>query len=905
MKHYFIIFFLFNVLLANAQSGEAAVSGRISDIKGQEPLVGAVVQALNPKDSVAYNYNATITDSEGNFRLKVKTQKYILKLSSLGFEVKYIDIEPSKDNLKIDLGTISMKENSIRLNDAEIIGSIPPIVVKGDTIEYSANSYTNDENELLNDMLKRIPGIEVDTKGNITANGKPISKILVDGKEFFGNDIAMALNNLPANMIKKLQLFKEQSDESKVTGIKDKDPAQVLNLTVKDELKESIFGNIEAGLGNDDKYKHKLVANGMKNNNQLSVIGEMDNAIRKDSYLSEDGTMSMGSFGNEGIDKNKNIGVNFYNQRTKKLKLGGYFRYMKNENLLESMNNSYNFETKRYNKQQITTKNRNEIYNFGINLNWNPDTLTQIFLRSSLTLNNRSNGNDNRNMSYITDKDTTDGFSQSTSSFDGYSLNNNLMIGRQLGKNGRNISLMFYNTIRKDNGDGTNYSETNYPNIAIPKVIDQRIGNDIDNNNFSLSIAYTEPLKKDIKLAIKYAINNNTSVRDRQTWRKDDYGNYAIIDTAYTRYTKSKYLNQIIGTGLQLSKEKYDVNIGIDMLPTYSRSKSSLSDSLIENISQHVVNYSPNLNFSYKPNSTSNLDFNYYGNTNQPNINQLSTDTVIASAMMKSVGNPNLKMSYTNNVNFYYHKSDYETERFMMFNGGFNYTFNEIVDYTFVDDEGNTTQTYTNVNGNMGVNVGFGYNTPLRNKKFTLSSNSYANYYRRIGFTNAMKSISNNITLTQTAGIKFSNDKVYILLNANITHNIIKNSLEESRNFKYTNYGLKNELSIKLPYDFSIKSQINYAYYAGYESDFKKNELIWDASINKNLLKNKKGTISLQLYDILNNKNPLTRTVNGNDYSDYRINSVKRYVLLSFAYKFNIASKKTNTDVQEDEEIYY
>ena len=906
MKYCFIIICMFVALFAKAQSGDALVQGKIMDTNGDEPLVGSVVQALNPNDSIVYNYTTTLTDSEGQFSLKLKKQKYILKLYSMGFDTKYIDVEPTKENIKLDLGSIRLKENSILLKSAEIVGTVPPIVVKGDTIEYSANSYMNDENELLNDMLKRIPGIEVDSKGNITANGKPITKILVDGKEFFGNDIGMALNNLPANMIKKLQLFKEQSDEAKVTGIKDKDPAQVLNLTVKDELKESVFGNIEVGFGNDNKYKHKLIANAMKNKNQLSIVAGMDDAVNNNaSFISSDDSGGMGSFGGDGIDKNKNVGVNFYHQKTEKIKLGGFLKYRKNNNLYESANDSYNFKTKRFSHNESTNNNKDEAYNMGVNLDWRPDSLTQIFLRSSLSFNNNSNDSRSKNISYIANSDTTSGFSQATSSPDGYSINNNLMIGRQLSKEGRNLSFIFYNSIRKDDGDGTNYSETKYPNISIPKIIDQRINRDVDYTNFALSVAYTEPIKKDISLTLRYGVNNNKSTANRHTWRKDNFGNYTVIDSAYTRYSESRYLNQTIGTGIQVTKEKYDFNVSVDILPTYSQSKANMLDSLIENIGQHVVNYSPNAYLSYKPNSNSNINVSYFGTTNQPYIRQLSTDTVIVNALSKNIGNPDLKMSYTNNLNFYYQKSNYETERFIIVTSGFTYTFNEIADYTTVDTDGNTTQTYTNVDGNMAANVGFMYNTPLRNKKFTVNSNTYINYSKRIGYTNASKSISNNYSFIQMAGIKFRNDKIDALLNANVTHNIIKNNLEESRSINYTKYALDNEVSVKLPYDFSIKSQINYVYYAGYDDDRKKSEVLWNAAISKKLLKDKKATISLLLYDILDNKNPLTRIVDGNDYTDYRVNSVKRYFMLNFAYRFNIASKKTTSDTSDFDDVYF
>lgn len=884
MKYWLTLLFSFLSLLMVAQSGDNYVSGQVRQQKDSQPIAGAIIQALNAKDSTVYNYYATTTNENGQFELRLKQQKYILRVYSMGYTAQYIDIEPQKATPKVELEAIFLKESAVQLHDTEIIGSMPPIIVKGDTIEYNANSYHNDDNDLLNDLLKRIPGIQIDANGNITANGKPIKKILVDGKEFFGNDIAMALGNLPANMVKKLQLFKEDSEEAKVTGIKDKNPEQVLNLQVKDEFKRNIFGNASIGYGSDNKYAHKALVNYMNNDNQFSAIGEANNV----------NTEAMSS--SNGIDRNKNAGFNFYNQDSEKFKLGGFLRYSENKNTIESQDNSYNFSLDRYSKQSSSSDNQSKAFNIGANMSWTPDSMTMLYVRTSITFDNTDQKSSNNNLTYTSGQDTTDGFSHAYYSGNGFSINNTIVFGRRLGTVGRNIGIMINNVIQDSDNKGSNYSETNYSGIIPQKIIDQQSTIQNKTNNIHVALSYSEPLGKDMLLQFKYTLSNNVAKRDRNAWRKDDRDNYTIIDTAYTRYTNNKYLIQTIGSTFQLTKEKYNLTIGFDIMPTYSRSIISLGDSLIEKPKQHTVNYSPNIHLSYNPDSSSSFDFNYSGSTEQPSLSQLSTDTVIINALMKNVGNVDLKPSFSNDINMYYQKSDFESGRFMMISARAAYIFNNIVDYSFIDRDGNTIRSYKNIDGNTSASLGFLFNTPLKNKKFTLSSSSYINYSRSIGFTNEMKSTSNNTYLYQLFGIQFRNEKVDINLRTGATHNIIKNNLAETEDRNNTTYRVNNEMSIKLPFDFLLQSYLEYTYYAGYQNDFKNSELLWNASIAKNFLKQKKGTLRMQLFDIFDDRNPITRTVSGDSYSDSRTNYVNRYILFSFSYRFNIAKGNKEAD---------
>ncbi|MDR1883444.1 MAG: TonB-dependent receptor [Prevotella sp.] len=894
MRRRYLFLLLVISLSSVAQTGKkdlgGYIQGAVYDGKTKAPIASATIRLLNQPDSVCLKGAAS--DKKGEFRLLVSPGKYILEISFIGYKSFLRNFNTSAQSPDYSVGDIYLEENAIELDVAVVEAQVPDILVKGDTIEYNAVSYTAMESDMLQDMLNNIPGVEADANGNITANGKPVTKILVDGKEFFGNDIPMALANLPANMIKKLQLYKEQSETAKVTGFRDSNPEQTLNLVVKEELKQSAFGDVKGGYGGD-KYANKILVNHMRNDNQLSFVGNMDN-VSADEYLP-----GMDS----GIDKNRNAGVSTHIRLSEKFGIGGNARYSNNENLLETRTNTQTFLSAgdRLSKQNMSSTNRRENMNAGMNIEWKPDTLTAFFARSHVVFNNSRDDRTAVNFSYVAEKDTTSGQSTNRTKGGGYSINNYFTIGRILNDKGRTISLSFNNLLRKDNRKGTNYSHTAYTGNMEDRIIDQQTNTVDKTNSYNISMSYVEPFGKDYRLQIFYSYGMNSSVRTHDARKRDNEGNYTIMDSAYVRNTDNRYASRNLGFNFQATKEKYGYAVGFSIDPSHSRSKISLGDSIIENPEQNVINFAPNLSFSYNPNESTSLDFNYSGTTSQPETSRLSADTVIVNALSKYYGNPNLKPAYSNNFNAFYQKSDYEAGRFLMVAGGFNYTFNNIVDYTLIDEQGNSANTYRNVSGNMGANISFIYNTPLKNKKFTITGNSTGNYYKNTGYTNGEKTMTHNVVFGEQTTLKFKSDKFETSLLAGISYSMTRNNLTDLQDRNTANYTLKHFAMWKLPCDFILAGSFNYSYYSGYEDDFKNSEILWNASISKQFLRKKKGTVKAQVFDILNDRNNITRYVSGNYMSDSRSNTINRYFLVTFSCKFNIIRGKKNTD---DSDVY-
>ncbi|MFR9165512.1 MAG: TonB-dependent receptor domain-containing protein [Dysgonomonas sp.] len=663
-----------------------------------------------------------------------------------------------------------------------------------------------------------------------------------------------------------------------------------MNLVVKEDYKRNLFGNVKAGYGSDDKYSNKLMANYMNEQTQASLIGNMDNAGGGDDFM-------MGYFSPySGIDENKSIGANFNINKSSKFKMGGNVRYSDNSNLLETKSSTTSFNPSYLNEQNSSTKNDRNNLSLGMNIEWRPDSLTTIYARTSASFSDSKDKtkSDFQKLSFSSQNDTTQGWTERYTKNNGNALNASLTVGRRLSENGRTLTLSLNATSRNEDGDGRNNSVTKYP-TGNDAVIDQVLNNDNKTWNWGTTVSYVEPITSKNSIMLSYSIRQNKMDRDRKTFKKGLSGEYDIIDRDYTRRTKNFYISQNINLSFQSLLGKYEYTIGLNVDPSYSRSKVAMQDSVIEDIKQHVVNYSPSVRFSYKPNDNTSLNIDYSGATSFPQLNQISADTVILNSTSKYYGNPDLKPSYSNNLNIYYQKSDYESGRFLMISGGLNYTFNQIVNYAKIDttsaNKWNEETTYRNVDGNWSANLGISYNTPFRNKKFTFDTNTYGYYYRNIGFSNGEKNITNNLSINESVSLRFKTEKIENRLQLGYGLSITNNNNDIQGDMNVSNFSASNSTSLQLPYDFSIQNDISFTYNSGYSSDFKKTEVLWNASVSKSFLKKKAGLLKVQFYDILKDRTNVTRKVLGNEMSDMRTNTVSRYFLLSFTYRFNFANK--------------
>ncbi len=919
---YLIVSFAF-IFLANAQSssGRGSISGILIDDTSQEPIPEANIRILAQKDSTYITGKAS--DKNGSFSIPIKNGDYIVHISYIGYTDVFTNTSITGKNNTVNLGTVSLREDGVLLSDALVTAKAPEIVVRGDTIEYNADSYKVTESAVIEDLLKRMPGVEIDTDGKITVNGQEIKKILVDGKEFFSDDPKVASKNLPAKMVDKLQVLERRTDMSLMTGFDDGDEEMVINLTVKPGMKEGVFGNAFAGYGSQDRYEANAMVNYMRDSDQLTFLGGLNNTNNagfSDLASAMFGGMGGGRRGrggwggSSGITKSANGGLNFSKEFDEKFTLGGNVRYgdtdtdskssVYTQNLLSSGNT--------FEREENRSNNYSQNINMDFRLEWEPDTMTKFIFRPNASFYN-NNRTEIGNFSTVNAEGDTinHGDSEYFSKGTGKNIGGTLEASRRLGTTGRVLSFSIGGGMNDSENNGENLSSTFYNGSRSDDIIDQRVKNTNSGNNLNLYASYVEPLGKNNFLQLAYNYRYNRSESDRDTRKKDTNGEYTVLDTAYSKRLENNFYNQNIELNFRASREKYNYMLGVSMQPSKSESKTYKVESLEENVSQNVINFAPMAQFNYLWSRQKNLRLNYYGRTDQPSVSQLSSVVDISDPLNISYGNPDLKPAFNHSLRLRYRNFNPETNRSYMFMTNAGFSVNDIVPYRITDkDTGKKESTYENVNGNWNASARFMTNQPLSNIKFSVFSMTFASYNNSNGFSSIKlsptedliteKNTSKRLNLGETLGVNYRSDLLDLSVRGNVSYNKVDNSLPGQQNQEYLNYGGRGETTIYLPLDFIIESDINYSTNSGYADGFEQKELLWNAALSKQLFKQKNGTIRFKIYDILKQKSDISRSVTSNYIRDTTTNTLTSYFMFHFVYRFNIF--KGGSSASEDGE---
>lgn len=914
MKKIFIIItaiFTF-ACLANAQgqSERGSISGNIIDDTSKEPVSEANIRILAQKDSAFVAGKAS--NKDGSFSIPIRNGRYIVQISYIGYAEVNRDVAVTGREQHIKLGTVALKDDGILLSDAIVTAKSLEIVVRGDTVEYNADSYKVAESAVIEDLLKKMPGVEIDADGKITVNGQEIKKILVDGKEFFSDDPKVASKNLPAKMVDKLQVLERRTDMSMMTGFEDGDEEMVINLTVKPGMKEGVFGNAFAGYGSQDRYEANAMVNYMRDKDQLTFLGGINNT--NNAGFSDLASAMLGGGGggrgrggwggSSGITKSANAGLNFSKEFDEKFTLGGNVRYgdtdtdkssrVYTQNLLSSGNT--------FEKDSTESNNYSQNINMDFRLEWEPDSMTKFIFRPNASFYSNNNWEESEFSTVNAEGEAiNEGDSRYKSEGTGKNIGGSLEVSRKLGSTGRVLSLSVSGSLDDSETNGESKSETLYSSKDNDKI-DQIFNNTSDSRNVRLYASYVEPLGKNNFLQLAYNYRYNRSESDRDTRTTDDAGEYTIRDTIYSKRLENNFYNQNVELNFRSSREKYNYMVGVSMQPSKSESKTFRGQTfgtLEEDLSQSVINFAPMAQFNYMWSRQKNLRLNYSGRTDQPSVTQLSSVRNITNPLNISYGNPNLKPAFGHSLRLRYRNFNPESNTAYMFMANAGFTVNDIVSWTKTNrNTGARESTYDNINGNWNTSARFITNQPLRNIKFSLFSMSFASYNNSKGFSSIITdteetsikemNTSKRLNLGERMGVNYRSDQFDMSVNGNVSYNKVDNTLPGQQNQEYFNYGGGAQTTIYLPLDFLIESDINYSTNSGYADGFDQKEMLWNAAISKQLFKQKNGTLRFKIYDILKQKSDVSRAVTSNYIRDTTTNTLTSYFMVHFVYRFNI-----------------
>jgi hypothetical protein len=874
------------------------------------PVEQATIRLLNVTDSMLIN--GVVTSRNGSFSIKnIAAGTYLLAVTFVGYEPYYQPLQITGRNNPVNVGEIELRNDAIALGEAVVIGKAAEVVVRNDTIEYNADSYKVTEGSVLEDLLKKMPGVEVSSEGTITVNGKQVKRIMVDGKEFFSDDPNVASKNLPADMIDKLQVVDRKSDMTRMTGFDDGEEETIINLTVKPGMKQGWFGNAFAGYGSRERYEGNAMINRFMNNDQVTLMGGLNNTNNMGfsdlaSTMFQGGGGGAGGFrfsgGGSGITSSGNTGLNFGKEAGSNLMLNGNVRYSHSNN--DATNKSYEQRLLRGDTTQYTDEVdiRNRINNnvgANLRLEWKPDTLTNLIFRPNFTYSESHSWEmgdyttlQGYDAAHTGEKDTLNvGDARSSSDGVGYNINATLEVSRKLNAKGRVLSASFAGGYNISDEDGVNYSNTQYfgeENAFRNLLIDQQYQYKNTGYNYRAYVSWVEPLGRNNFLQATYRFNRQQQEALKYTYAPDASGQYNLLDTAYSKSYRNEFVTQRAGLSFKAQRAKYNYTLGVNLDPSYSKSENFVGDEVLSELSRSVVNFSPMAQFNYMFSRQTNLRVDYNGRTREPSMTQLQPVADVSNPNNTVIGNPDLAPRYINDLSIRFQRfiPEQQTAFMLMFNA--DYTLNDIVSDVTNISAGIRRTTYANVNGNYDANLRLMMNTPLRNKKFTVNSMTMASYGNSNAFIDGEKSTNRNLVLMESGGVNFRSDVIDLGLNGNIRYNNSRYSLQPDNNQNTLNYGVGGTTILYLPLSFKLESDMMYSTNSGYSSGFQQKELMWNASASKSFLKGNQATLRIKIYDILQQRSNISRSTTATGYTDSEYNTLSSYFMVHFIYRFSI-----------------
>ena len=624
---------------AQSGSGRATVTGTVLDGGDKSPVMQATVQILSLKDSTMVKGN--VSDLDGNFALSVRPGKYLLKISYIGYTTFFRQIEMTRNKPRLNVGNIELQADAIMLGEAVVVAQAPEVTAAEDTLVYNSSAYRVPEGSALEELVKKLPGAEVDENGKITINGKEIKKIMIDGKEFFADDPNIAMKNLPVNIIDKVRAYDKQSDLARATGIDDGEEETVLDLSVKPGMNKGWFGNADLAAGTEDRYSGKIMLNRFWGDNQFTVIGSMNN-VNDQGYPGGGGRFRWG--GQNGLTAIKMGGFNF-STTSEKLETGGSVNFNYKDADIISKQASETFvssDNSSFQNALIAQRNKNTAFTADFRIEWRPDTMTMLLVRPRLSYGDTDNTESSNSGTFNAEpQNTTDELiaaiqegnltdlmaeenivntiiRNSLSKSSDFNVGGSVMFNRRLGKAGRNINFRGTYNYTNSSSEQFSTSETEYFQMTDEErleILNRYISTPTLNNNFSARVSYSEPIFKGGFLQFSYNFQYRYSTTDNSTytmpndWTIDNgYGGEytGVLDKENSKSAHYTYYNHQAELALRWIREKMRLNVGVSFQPQkteLSYKKGDLDTVTVRN----VFNFTPTLDFRYKFNKTSQL----------------------------------------------------------------------------------------------------------------------------------------------------------------------------------------------------------------------------------------------------------------------------------------------------------
>ena len=932
----------------NEENRRLTISGQLLDSDQKEPIIQATVQLFLAADSAFVG--GTVSDIKGNFIIEAPSNgTYRLKISSVGYQSIEREVILRRYQNQ-ELGRLLMSPESIMLKEAVVTGRAAQVVVRKDTLVFNPEAIRTPEGSAIEELIKRMPGAEVDEDGNITINGKEVKKILLDGKEFMLGDIETAIKNLPINIIQNVKFYDQSSDQARITGIEDGEKETVLDFTVKKGMNRGYMTNLDIAGGTQHRYASRGMGSSFTDKTRIMLMGNMNNKEE-----------NAGWWNNRGLNASKMAGMNLNYDDGKKIKADLSIRYNHRDGDNANENTSENFYSEEYrtfsnsNSKNLTRSNN---WNGNMRLEWKPDTLTTILMRA----NGSYGTNDGRQTSlsatfsddpylYVTDPLADDGIAEMYSRQKAvnhnqqaslsYGRNKNawgmLQLFRRLNPRGRNITVRFEGSMGDSQQESTSNNEVHLFQVKNQAGQDSTYftarynTTPSDNSGYVVNATYSEPLWKGAHLQTSYELRYNQNKSDRQTY---DFSHMAVnpfagiipqyrewdpwlgsvrdnldehLDKSLSRYSEYKNYTHNIRLMLRYYQEKYEYNIGIHVQPQRSNFIQDYRNRYVDTI-RNVTNITPTLDFRYKFTDQHSIRVQYRGDTRQPDITQLLDITDDSNPLYITKGNPGLKPQFTNSLNVYYNNYIQRYKRSIVVYANYRHIRNSISNLVRYNPEtGGSVSQPENINGNWNINSGVTFNTAIDTTAHwnvgtdtRLRYNNYVSYVAQQK-ADAEKNTTRSYNLSERLNLSYRNDWLEITADGWVNYQHSRNELQPTADLDTWQFNYGGQMIIRLPFGMEISTNIHENSRRGYnDPSSNTNELIWNGQISQTFLKSKTLVVALNFYDLLQQQSNYNRWVSATGRSDTRYNGINSYAMLHVRYRLNMFGGKVDTEGRYD-----
>ncbi len=864
-----------------------------------QPIVGASITLLNTQDSSLYKVPSDIV---GNYVIdKIKAGAYIISTNFMGYRTDVRKLTLTSTPLTTNF---QLESSEIILDEIEI--SAETVSLRGDTMEFNANKYATAQNADADELVKQIPGIEIDEDGNVNAHGEAVTKIIVDGKEFFSTDPKIALKSLPADIIDKIQIIDDKTEQAKFSGFDDGKRNKVINIITKPNRKQGYFGKANGSVGNDHKYatnanvnrfrgEKRYALSGMANNNNETNFGEQGKG----------GNRGGNSNIERGLSKTYALATNFNNSYLdKKMQIGGDYNFRSSSTNTHSLTNTSYILGPRANQtsnQSQKGESKGINHNASIRLHWDIDSTQRLDIKPSFSYSSNQRGNQNSSFTFNELRDTINTSNRSNvNKSHNFNFSGDMTYMIRLRKPGRTASVHINGNHSSNTNDGESLALNRYFKDALLNRIDTNNNQSMTDgygNGLNGRLSFTENISKLSRLQLNYNYRNTVNYSDRRTFEfLAETGQLGELNERLSNEFRNDYDFHSAGISYLFSKKD---SLTIQAGSNYQYAKRKNDKTFPKNVvtSSAFKSFLPELNITYHISKEKRVELKYNTATNAPSINQLQDYIDNQNSLRIQNGNPELDQEYRHSVRLEFKDVQKSSGRSFNSSLNFDYTQDKIVNSILLTDTavqitndvilgaGGQYIRPENIDGAYTVRMDNSLGLPLKKLKLNLNLTNNIFYNNNYSVLNQELLNSKSYGIRQRVGISSNFGKKTVIglsYNGNLT--FTENPTLQVKKYNIYNHTINNNLSIDLWKNLFVTSHLNYMLNGGIQGSSDIETVIWNASLGKRFFRKQNAELSIKAFDIFNKSKNVNRRMNEFSISDVQSNTLTRYFLLSFTY---------------------